>query len=215
MKDTSAPHPLLSEAVRKWRGPGTGAPALPLRPKSDVVDQQQSIGQGGATTREFTAAGERVPLKLEPRSVPPGYATASMSVPPGATFDARDFTTKMQEQEGGEDHQPASRFSSLLGEKAERNKLALAPRTKPIELPVYQPKDTKAYDIAKARERMEREKKEKLEKQRKKEEKTKNILASAFASSSDEESDDNSAADSSDWGEEQDSVFEGNDDEIW
>ena len=92
--------------------------------------------------------------------------------------------------------------------------MTLAPRTKPLELPAYQAKDTKSYDIAKARERMERETKEKLEKQRKKEEKKKNILASAFASSSDEDSDNNSAA-SSDWGDEQDAVFEGNDDEIW
>ena len=89
--------------------------------------------------------------------------------------------------------------------------MTLAPRTKPLELPPYQPKDTKSYDAAKAREKMECEKKEKLEQQRKREEKKKNILASAFASSSDEDSDNNSAA-SSDWGEEQDAVFfEGSD----
>lgn len=210
MRDTSLPHPLLSEAARKWKGPGTGAPLLPIRPRLEAADQQQTGIGRGATTREFTVTEERKPLKLEPRSIPAGFVAASMSMPPGAMFDVSE-STQRQEEGDGWDNQPAERFSSLLAER-ERTKLTLAPRTKPLELPAYQAKDTKSYDIAKARERMERETKEKLEKQRKKEEKKNNILASAFASSSDEDSDNNSAA-SSDWGDEQDAVFEGSDSE--
>eukprot|EP00562_Extubocellulus_spinifer_P032944 CAMPEP_0178694744 /NCGR_PEP_ID=MMETSP0699-20121125/8428_1 /TAXON_ID=265572 /ORGANISM="Extubocellulus spinifer, Strain CCMP396" /LENGTH=1093 /DNA_ID=CAMNT_0020340281 /DNA_START=64 /DNA_END=3345 /DNA_ORIENTATION=+ len=210
MRDTSLPHPLLSEATRKWRGPGTGAPLLPIRPKREAADQQQMGVGRGATTREFTVTEERKPLKLEPRSVPAGFVAASMSMPPGAMFDVSESAQKQEEGDDW-DNQPAERFSSLLAER-ERTKLTLAPRTKPLELPAYQGKDTKSYDIAKARERMERETKVKLEKQRKKEEKKKNILASAFASSSDENSDNNSAA-SSDWGDEQAAVFDGSDSE--
>ena len=214
MRDTSAPHPLLSEAARKWKGPGTGAPALPpVRPASQGADgvhqvqpSIQIVGQGitpaaaSTTSREFTVTEERKPLKLEPRTIPPGQVLTEES------------GTKASGKDDWEDHEPAERVSSLtLGEK-ERTKLTLAPRTKPLELPPYQQNQTKTYDVAKARERIEREKKEKLEKQRKKEEKKKNILASAFASDSEDE---DNGSDSSDWGEEQDAVFEGSDGEEW
>ena len=214
MRDTSAPHPLLSEAARKWKGPGTGAPALPpIRPASQGADgvhqthpstliagQGVAPATGSATPREFTVTEERKPLKLEPRTIPPGQVLAEEA---GAKASGKD---------DWEDHEPAERFSSLaLGEK-ERTKLTLAPRTKPLELPPYQQNLTKTYDVAKARERIEREKKEKLEKQRKKEEKKKNILASAFASDSEDEDD---GSDSSDWGEDQDAVFAGSDGEEW
>lgn len=205
MRDTSAPHPLLSEAARKWKGPGTGAPALPpVRPASqdDVhVGGHQppppSISGHGAvastTAREFTVTEERKPLKLEPRTLPPGQVLAEEN---GARAN-----------DEWEDHEPAERFSSLaLGEK-ERTKLNLAPRTKALELPAYQ--QNEKFDAAKTRERIDRERKEKQEKQRKKEEKKRNILASAFASDSEDE---DSGSDSSDWGE-QDAVFEGSDGE--
>ena len=201
MRDTSAPHPLLSEAARKWKGPGTGAPALPpVRPASqdDIGGHQPpppSISGHGATAREFTVTEERKPLKLEPRTLPPGQVLAEEN---GA---------KANDKDEWEDHEPAERFSSLaLGEK-ERTKLNLAPRTKPLELPVYQ--QNQKFDAAKTRERIERERKEKQEKQRKKEEKKRNILASAFASDSEDE---DSGSDSSDWGE-QEAVFEGSDGE--
>ena len=217
MRDTSAPHPLLSEAARKLKGPGTGAHTLPpVRPASQGADgvhhaqtSTQTGGQGvtpsvaSITPREFTVTEERKPLKLEPRTIPPGQVLAEESGTAG---------TKASGKDDWEDHEPAERFSSLaLGEK-ERIKLTLAPRTKPLELPPYQQNQTKTYDVAKARERIEREKKEKLEKQRKKEEKKKNILASAFASDSEDE---DNGSDSSDWGEEQDAVFEGSDGEEW
>ena len=222
MMATSVPHPLLSEAVRKWKGPGSGAPALPVvnrsQPHSNLQQPQSlsSAGQSATAAREFTITEQRKPLKLEPRSVPTGYVAPSMAMPPGAMFDNSDNVTTNNaqlEEEVGSDRQPAERFSSLLAERPERPKLSLAPRTKPLDLPAYQPDQKKSYDIAKARERMEREKKEKLEKQRKEKEKAQNILASAFASDS---SDDDSAANSnasSDWGEDQEAVFDGSDEE--
>ena len=135
---------------------------------------------------------ERKPLRLEPRTLPPGQVLAE------------ETGAKANDKDEWEDHEPAERFSSLaLGEK-ERTKLNLAPRTKPLELPVYQ--QNQKFDAAKTREKIERERKEKQEKQRKKEEKKRNILASAFASDSED------GSDSSDWGE-QDAVFEGSDGE--
>ena len=210
MKDTAVPHPLLSEAARKWRGPGTGAQAL-TKPilGGGQQERKQPPGATVVLAREIPQAEDRVPLKLQPRTVPPDGP--SVLAPPGGTFDMSSGPgltankTIMQE----EDHQPADRFSQLHTE-AERPKLNLAQRSIPRELPVFHGQQVqKGLNLAETRERMERKRRELVEKKRKEEEKAKNILAAAFASS-DEES--VGGDDSSDWGEEA-AVFEGSDDE--
>jgi len=189
--DTRAPHPLLSEAVRKWRGPAVPSSFSQLPPSSCEKCPEQSAGEDSASfIREFVQTEERVPLELKPRVVPP----------PGAMFDLESMNENVL-QITNEAHQPAARFAPILTER-ERPKLSLGPRTKPLELPRYQPPPS--VNVSELAKNYEMTRNSAIERKQLKEERKQSLLAAAFASD-DEDSD-------SEW-EVEDAVVIGDDDE--
>lgn len=201
LRDTSAPVPLLSDAARHWRGPSQQPLVLPRGPRESTGEGEHSSSQtaGQATqSREFPPPPEREPLKLKPRS--------EVIAPPEATLEMNESDpTPNAALETSEELN--TRFSDLFSGR-ERPKLALAPRTVPLELPPFQPPDT--YNIAEERERQQAVAAEKERKERLAAHKKQEILRKAFASS-DEESI-GSAAGSSEW-EEEEQEYSGSDEE--
>ncbi len=245
MLETRAPRPLLSVAVRTWRGP---APPISVDKKVAALTEQ-TAGEETMSSREFVLSEERVPLKLEPRKV-----TEKISPPPGAMFDlvdeddiGRSITAPYTHQEPASrfapilaererttlkldrttappgavfdlankagvtnlisgvatilSQEPAARFAPILAER-ERPILKLDARTKPLELPKYQPAATVNTD------EMSRNYHERMnaaaEKKRAEDERKKMIMAAAF------ESDDESSE--SEW-EVEEPLVTGSDDE--
>lgn len=181
--DTIAPYPFLSDAVRSWKGP------------TAVFQSRTNDETTEVPLRSFENKEERVPLKIAPRSIPPG-----LDVPVGTMYDVqpmKGFDPAATTQE------PAARFAPILEER-ERPKLVLDPRTKPLELPPMESQQ-KVDALALAAE-YQREIAESIEKKKKQEEKKKKILASAFAS------DDESSGTESEW-EEEEAMVSGSDEE--
>jgi hypothetical protein len=157
LRDTSAPRPLLSVAARKWRGP---RPVV-----ADFTDHtvQQTAGQ---TPREFPPPPAREPLQLKSRG--------TNSLPSGAAAPRVDTESEAQIN---------SRSDELFTGR-ERPRLALAPRTLPVELPPME----KAYSLAEERERQKVMYEEKLRIERQEAERKRRILESVYASDDDEKS---------------------------
>jgi hypothetical protein len=128
--ETRSPRPLLSEVARAWRGP---APKVVAHGKEPTIPIEHAEGEDGisSSTREFLRTEQRAPLRLEPRSMVSG-----VTPPPGAMFDLDVDSSTVSKNDYVS--QPAPRFAPLLAER-ERPKLVLQPRTKPLELPKYQP----------------------------------------------------------------------------
>jgi hypothetical protein len=170
--ETRAPRPLLSEAVRKWRGPAVPSTFVQLPPSSCEKFPEQPAGEDSASfIREFVQTEERVPLDLKPRVVPP----------PGAMFDLESMNEN-ELQITNEAQQP---FAPILTER-ERPKLSLGPRTKPLELPRYQPPPSvNGSELAK---NYEMTRNVALERKMLKEQREQSLLTAAFASD-DEDSD--------------------------
>jgi hypothetical protein len=200
LKDTSAPVPLLSEAARAWRGPSSEA--LPRAPRqTEDTPSHQTAGQT-TQSRDFPPPPEREPLKLKPRSTVPIEAPPGAMFEPPPGFEDVAVTTQDAEQE------LSKRFSNLSAER-ERPKLALAPRTKPLELPPYEV--PKTYSVAEERERQKIIMAEKARKEREAEHKKQNLLMQAFASSDEEGP--GSGGSSSEWEDEEAQVASSGDSE--
>merc|ERR1711957_113106 len=157
----------------------------------------------------------RVPLKLEPRTLPHNIAA-----PPGAMFDiAVDLYTAGIDSNHTVDignieqkveapmtsinaskgpsrfpQEASPRFAPLLAERDERTRLVLQPRTKPLELPPFQP--SKMIELKAS---MKADQKATEERNSRQAEKTKNILESAFASDDEGDISDSSSVEDSDW----------------
>lgn len=176
--ETRSPRPLLSEVARTWRGPGPKVVAQQQTTKPVSIEHPEDEDAISSSTREFHRTEQRAPLRLEPRSLASGIIP-----PPGAMFDLDVDPTPTSTKN---DHvpQPAPRFAPLLAER-ERPKLALQPRTKPLELPKYEPPKKSMYSEISNNLEIYRE----VEKERKNlhAEKNKNIFAAL--ASDDEESD--------------------------
>jgi len=213
--ETRAPRPLLSEAVRTWKGPTKPAPkpmdvtdfASDLQKAVDDPDKwwltnnEQPAGEETmSSAREFINTEERQPLKLAARSI-----GAGIEAPPGAMFDMIDApSTEAVTRKGlaSASQEAAPRFASMLAER-ERPRIKLDPRTKPLELPPYQsPPST--FDPAEIGKNIELARNAAEEKKRLEEERKRNLLTAAFASD-DEESE-------SDW-EVEEAVFSVSDSE--
>lgn len=190
--DTSVPHPLLSDAAKRWRGPVStpGAPPVPYR--APVSAASESSADGWHTK-------QRKPIKLAPRTIDEGNdPQPDTSSTMGMT---RSTSTPLLSMTG---EVPApTRFADL---HQERPKLQLPPRTIPSEENqkiVVQNERAMKKEEARINRQQYREKKQKIQEQKKKA-----ILESAFAS----DDDGVDWSDDSDWFED-DAVFEGSDDE--
>ena len=194
--ETRAPRPLLSAAVHSWRGPAP--PLLPAAEKPSAMTEQHA-GEETNSSREFVQTEERAPLKLEPRTV-----SDRIVAPPGAMFDLVDedvVTASNISVAPFASQEPAARFAPILAER-ERPTLKLDARTKPLELPKYQPART--LNTAEMLENHQMRMNASSERKRIEEKRKKSIIAAAFGSD-DEETD-------SDW-EVEEAVFSGSDDE--
>jgi len=216
--ETRSPRPLLSQAVRMWRGP---APSASARFLSD--NNMGSGGGGGgdgqpagedtasSSAREFPSGEEREPLKIAPRTIPSGIVA-----PPGAMFDMDIMMDVSQplpavvpgtaialaassanSNVNGNGNGPASasqeaapRFAPMLAEReTTRPKLNLGPRTKPLALPKYQPPPSTRMTMEDMAQNGSHTRRRMMtEKQRAETVKKKNILATAFASDDEEDS---------------------------
>lgn len=178
MLETYTPFPLLSDAARKWRGPN---PA--------TIQQQQTQEEIIlSSTRVLPRTDDRVPLKLSSRSVPLD------NNPPILTSVENNDQTLTQTQD-----EPTERFASLLADR-ERKKLVLNARTKPLELPPYQPPGENEidYSFKKKEQQIELKRKQQEERQRQ-------ILEAAFAS-------DDEVCSESSW-EVDEAIFSGDDED--
>jgi len=159
----------------------------------------------------------RVPLKLEPRTLP-----HNITAPPGAMFDmmvdtsaaAIDINDTVHSQYNNSEQkvdapilsmnaskgpsllpqEPAARFAPLLAERDERTRLVLKPRTKPLELPPFQP--TRMTELKAS---MQADRKATEERNSRQAEKKKTILESAFASDDEADASVGGSGDDSDW----------------
>ena len=186
--ETRVPRPLLSEAVRRWRGPAP-PPTLANTPSaaSEIISEQSAGEDSSSFVREFLQTEERIPLELKPRIVPPL----------GAMFDLEPT----YESYTDDDQEAAARFAPMLSER-ERPKINLDPRTKPLELSKYQPPPS--VNISELSNNYEMARNATMERTNFEKERKKSILAAAFASD-DEDSD-------SEW-EVEEAVVTGDDEE--
>jgi len=184
---THAPCPLLSHAVKTWRGPGT----TPVQIKKNDLSQQTAGQSTLSSKREFPQTEVRVPLKLDQRVIQNDTVP-----PPGALFEPLDYNLK--NMPASSTHETAPRFSTLLANR-ERIKLKLDPRTKPLNLPPFKSSFSSNQLEFLASQELENEKELVEEERRRK------ILTAAFASDDEESSD-------SEW-EEEEAMYSGKDEE--
>mmetsp|Transcript_16940 Transcript_16940/g.27539 ORF Transcript_16940/g.27539 Transcript_16940/m.27539 type:complete len:1080 (-) Transcript_16940:164-3403(-) len=124
--DTSAPYPLLSDAVRRWRGPNTstatfGEGAMMTLPTGPAL----KLSSAPSSSSTWQRTEQRVPLKLVPRSVADGNGVVSLPDGPGMTHST---STPLLSMTG--ERPPPPRFADL-GQDKERTRLQLAPRSIP------------------------------------------------------------------------------------
>ncbi|KAL7434009.1 hypothetical protein ACHAXM_003814 [Skeletonema potamos] len=219
LADTATPHPLLSEAARKWRGPTPGSISAAIL--------NTSLPKSAVTSDGWRLEG-RVPLKLTPRTVNEGTKPEPVVTGMGMT---RSSSTPFLSMTG--EKPPPPRFANL--HQNERPKLQLAKRQIPapdeLDKRNLTPEKWEELDSntqeqilreideenVKKQIALEREQKKinarihrKEHKEKKKQyvhEKKQALLESAFAS--DDEDDDDS---DEDWFE-SDIAFDGSDDE--
>ena len=203
LPETHMPHPLLSDAARKWRGPAAAVSTvsladLPRGPSASLVHSQQTAGEP-SKSREIPPPPERVPLPLQPRTLAPGEQkeeTRSLGL--------------LAVNEHDEEPLASSRFTSLIEER-ERPKISLAKRTVPLELPPFQPRAMESNSEAEIQQRrarlteLERRKKEAEERKRR-------ALEDVFASDDEDDETADAASNGSDW-DEPEAVYQGSDSE--
>ncbi len=199
LRETCAPTPLLSEAAKNWRGPTLTQPApivvgLASSPTLTGTSAPPAA-VNNLTIREFPPPPERVPLPLKPRSINPSSDdnAPATGAPPPRRMDS-----------GSDEMPPSTRFDALFTGR-ERPKLALAPRTRPLELPPFQPPATAG---SKALGEALQEKLAAKARKREEEQQTKKRIVEAEFASSDEEA----SASSSEW-ENEEALYSGSEGE--
>jgi len=211
---TRMPRPLLSEVATRWRGlvslpdaTRTLYDSLPTRTLSGHTSQQ-TAGQT-SQSRELPPPPNRVPLPLIIRS----------ASPTDDVFSERPFraVTGMSSCKGipipGGTAQN-SRSDALMDK--ERTQLELLPRSVPLELPPFeqQQQTTVTYDAEEDLKKRRARLVERRQREKEVEEKKKKVLEEAFASDDDEDVINTNTVDSdSEWGEEQEPFYVGNDEE--
>jgi R3H domain len=173
LRDTSAPHPLISSAMRHWQ------PSRPTISHSLDHSTLQTAGQSTISEREFSSGGpSRVPLSLKPRSattqdtiVTWGTSVGvSIGGTPSRLMEEYDTTTMM-----------SGRFSSLHDGR-ERPKLELKKRTLPLSLPPLELSQNVVDTVSEAHDRQMDRNVAKSRKEQELAERKQRALQLAFAS---------------------------------
>ena len=196
--ETRMPQPLLSDAVRNWRGPSSSLP-IPdaTRTLASVMNDhtsQQTAGQtSGSSLRE-----------LKPTSLKVRSATALSS----SKGDLVAF---------GEAVVQNSRSDALRDK--DRPKMNLIPRSVPLELPPFEEQLKERQETTLNLEEDLRKRQVLLEERRQREreieQKKNRVLEEAFASDDEDEINNmgNSSDNDSEWGDEQEALYDGGDEE--
>ena len=211
--ETSAPYPLLSDAVRTWRGP---TPGLSTGKTSSLIATQQAAGQTTMSMPSGSSASEnRAPLKLAhrdeeraPLQLAPRTSTDKLEMATQGALFGIDSTFTPTAPDGikgpaSATQEAAPRFAPLLAER-ERPRIQLEARTKPLELPPFQA--ASKFDPTKMQRQIDEKDRIAEEKRNKLKEREQSILAYAFAS------DDESEESGSDW-EVGEALYESSDDD--
>jgi hypothetical protein len=193
LRDTRAPYPLLSEAIRMNQ--------RPLLRGKEQLSEQSTAPTASVAGRSMPPPPERKPLPLKPRTVTDSSSTIAKNGVSISGAPSRTMTDDIS----------SSRFSSLADGR-ERPKLQLAKRSIPLELPPFEPQ--KGVNIAEELERQRQREAARLLKEKELEEKRQRALEAAFASD-DEDNDVHTRDledDDSEW-EEKEPEYQGSDDE--
>jgi R3H domain len=185
--DTCAPYPLLSDAVRDWRGPRPVIASLQTSALASAVGPTR-LG------REIPAPPQRTPLPLKPRSRSAERSDVH-EVAVGVSIAGTPTRTRLaQTMLQGTN----SRVEPLVSQR-ERPKLQLAQRSLPLELPPYIPpqKFDVSEELQRRQERMQVQAQQEQERMRQQQA----ALEAAFAS--DDESGGGGDDNESDWDEQE------------
>lgn len=216
LRETSAPHPLLTDALRNWR-PGQQAPHY-VNTHGIDHSQQQTTGQPTRGSRELPAGPSRVPLSLLPRTgagiehQPTNQRLSTVGSLGGAP------SRSMVETDAATTN---SRFSALFVNDRERPKLDLQKRTLPLEIPPASLAVANGQDTLATASRMRDRMQSKAQREQMALERKQRAIAAAFDSDDDDDDDNGHAiqkrghsnydsGSESDW-EEQTPAFIGND----
>jgi len=195
LRDTCAPHPLLSIAVKNYR------PGNCIKPIEKVALTGIETVHAEPTTlapREFSCDAERKPLPLLPRSV--------MTGPPDGTMYDYPANSSATTTTKSDDILSSTRFASL---SRERTKLTLEPRTIPLELPSF---NSNTEENGKPSLTLKEKQKLQIEKRKERNEKEEAIIAAAFASD-DEDHETKDSDSSSEWSDKEPMYHSSDDDE--
>lgn len=185
--DTCAPYPLLSDAVRDWRGPRPVIASLP----SPVPTSAIGTTRPG---REIPAPPQRTPLPLKPRSSSVDRSD-TREVAVGVSIGGAPTRSRLAETalQGTN-----SRVEPLVSQR-ERPKLQLAQRSLPLELPPYVP--PQKFDVSEELQRRQERMQVQAQKEQDRIQQQQAALEAAFAS--DDESGGGGDDSESDWDEQE------------
>jgi hypothetical protein len=192
--DTCAPYPLLSDAVRNWRGPRPVLASLTSAPASSTIASLQG--------RDIPAAPPRVPLPLKPRSTSLERPNTREAV--GVSIGGTPARSRIAETSLDTTN---SRVETLVLQR-ERPKLQLAQRSLPLELPPYVP--PQKYDVSEELQRRRERMQVQAQKEQDRIRQQQAVLEAAFAS--DEDSVGSNGGSESEW-EEQEAQYVASGDE--
>jgi hypothetical protein len=193
-RETMAPYPLLSVAVRQWKGP---------RPFLTEHPVQQTTGQTtrqvvGMNTRSLPEPPSRQPLQLKPPS------TAVVSKIPTEAFTLSGAKPLTEEEK------VSSRFDGLA---PERPKLQLQPRTAPLDMPPFASRtEESSFDAQELLRRQQERMQEKARQEQAAVDAKRRALEAAFASDSEDDVRSAASRDSDEWVE-QEPLYQGSDEE--
>jgi R3H domain len=207
LRDTGMPWPLLSQAVREWRGPQPFLASLHLQPitataatatlPSSASDHnlQQTAGQStSGRRRELPDPPDRTPLPLKPRSATVTDLSSAASSTTTSVGMAGAPTRTMVGEAATNTRFDVLLTTSSMEAKRERPKLDLQKRSLPLELPPFDPMTAAAadsagsFDIQEELKRTKERAAEKAARERLAAEQKRLALEAAFASD-DEDSD--------------------------
>lgn len=208
LQNTRMPKPLLSDVARHWRGPSSMSLPLP-----DATRTIASVMQDH-TSQQTAGQISRSPLDVLSR----GAGVAALPTPLKLRSATAMSSSKGDVVALGEAAVQNSRSDGLIMDK-ERPKMKLLKRSVPLELPPFEEQLQQEAMTALALDEDIRRRQVRLEEKRRREReielKKKQVLEDAFAS--DDESDRKRAAGSSDsdseWGDDQEPLYIGSDEE--
>jgi hypothetical protein len=201
-RETMAPYPLLSVAVRQWKGP---RPFLTEHALQQTAGQTTRQGVGAVvSSRNLPGPPPRPPLSLRPPTAASTTAVATATQAEAFSLSGAKYLTEEEKASG--------RFDVLA--PPQRPKLQLQPRTAPLDTPPFESPESAtstSFDVQEHLRRQQERMQEKARQEQAAVEAKQRALMAAFASDSEEEG--RVSSDSSDEWVEQQPAYQESDDE--